>query len=682
MQWFNVPVRNTLRGVPSAAHRRLFAPRGTPQRACPTALLLLTLLFNSALASEADPLKPPAIETASVPAIPADFARRLEEYQNTRAAGFAGWDPAGKGMLVHTRFGNSLQLHRVHDPGGRREQLTFFDEPVAGQFIPKATDESLLLTMDLGGSENDQVYFLDRANYRTTLLTDGQSRNRIDAIRDDGGQMVLGSNQRNGRDTDLYLADPRRAGSMKMLLEVSGEFWGVADWSHNGQQLLLMRYISANEAYPALLDLKTRKRTDLPLPTSDKAAIGALAFAPDGKSAWIATDSRGEFKQLARLDLETKKYEWFSDDIPWDVSSLAVDDTSNRVAFTVNASGTSRLFLLAPDEAGQFTRIEPIDPGGIVSSLEFSSDGVRLGFTLARPNAPADAYSLHVQSGELARWTYSEVGGLNPEKFITAVPIEARSFDGRMIPAWYFRPHRPPPPTPFPKAPVLIQIHGGPEGQAQPYFSGTTQFYLSELGIAVLVPNVRGSSGYGKTYLKLDNAELRDDSVKDVGALLDWIAQQPELDSSRVAVSGGSYGGFMVLASLVKYGDRIRAGIDNVGICNFNTFLQNTAAYRVDLRRAEYGDERDPKMQAVFDAISPASHADKIVSRLLVAHGKNDPRVPFSEAEQIAAKVRSHGREVWTVFAGNEGHGFAKKDNADYLRAVEAYFLKQSLGIE
>jgi dipeptidyl aminopeptidase/acylaminoacyl peptidase len=202
------------------------------------------------------------------------------------------------------------------------------------------------------------------------------------------------------------------------------------------------------------------------------------------------------------------------------------------------------------------------------------------------------------------------------------------------------------------------------------------------MGIAVILPNVRGSAGYGKTYLQLDNAEKREDSVKDIGALLDWIAKQPELDASRVAVTGGSYGGFMVLSSLTHFGDRIKAGVDYVGICNFNTFLANTSPYRVDLRRAEYGDERDPKMKAVFDRISPANQADKIVSALLVAHGKNDPRVPFSEAEQIVAKVRSHGRTVWTVYADNEGHGFAKKDNADYLRAVEAWFLKKSFGIQ
>ena len=230
--------------------------------------------------------------------------------------------------------------------------------------------------------------------------------------------------------------------------------------------------------------------------------------------------------------------------------------------------------------------------------------------------------------------------------------------------------------------PVFISIHGGPESQYQPFFSPILQYHLNELGIAVICPNVRGSSGYGKTYLALDNAEKREDSVKDIGALLDWIAQQPELDSSRVVVSGGSYGGYMVLASLTHFGDRIKAGIDIVGIANFVTFLERTAPYRVDLRRAEYGDERDPTMKSVFDRISPLNNADKIRSALMVVHGRNDPRVPFFEAEQIAAKVRASGKPVWTLFANNEGHGFAKKDNSDYQRAVEILFLKQHLGIE
>jgi dipeptidyl aminopeptidase/acylaminoacyl peptidase len=341
------------------------------------------------------------------------------------------------------------------------------------------------------------------------------------------------------------------------------------------------------------------------------------------------------------------------------------------VAFAVNDDGASRLFLLDGD------KYEPVElPLGIIAGLEFSPDSANLGFTLARPDAPADVYSLALADKKLSRWTYSEVGGLNPEKFVVPTRIRYPSFDERMIPAYYFRP---PTASAEKRAPVLINIHGGPESQYRPLFSGMTQYHVGEMGIAVIAPNVRGSDGYGKTYLKLDNAELREDSVKDIGALLDWIAKQPELDPTRVAVAGGSYGGYMVLASLVNYPERIRAGIDRVGIANFITFLERTSAYRQDLRRAEYGDERDPKMRAVFEEISPVNRADQIQSALLVAHGINDPRVPFAEAQQIADKVRAAGRPVWTVYADNEGHGFAKKDNADYLNAVEVLFLEENL---
>jgi dipeptidyl aminopeptidase/acylaminoacyl peptidase len=633
---------------------------------------------GNAVAVDSEVSKPAAIQTQDAPPIPAEFAARLTQYQNTRSASFAGWSPDGKGILIQTRFANATQLHRVYEPGGRREQITFFDEPVGGTFISKAKDGAIVLSMSRGGSENDQIYLLDRTQYKTTLLTDGKSKNDLAALRPDGQLMIIGSNQRNGRDTDLFIADPRKPGFQWTLLKAENQFWEVGDWSKDGKSVLVSRYVSINEGYPAIIDAESGNRRDLPLPAKEKAAVGALKFTPDGKRAYIACDAESEFKRLALLDLETGKYTWLTTDIHWDVSGVEVDKDSGNVAFTVNADGASQLWLLDPRTTGKPSMRQLDLPTGIVASLDFSPDGKHLGFTLARPDAPADAYSIELATGKLTRWTYSEVGGLNPASFVKAERIRFPSFDGREIPGWYYRPRSA---SRQKKAPVLINIHGGPESQAQPFFSGTTQFYLNEMGVAVILPNVRGSAGYGKTYLQLDNAEKREDSVKDIGALLDWIAKQPELDASRVAVTGGSYGGFMVLSSLTHFGDRIKAGIDIVGICNFNTFLANTSPYRVDLRRAEYGDERDEKMKAVFDRISPAAQADKIVSALLVAHGRNDPRVPFSEAEQIAAKVRGHGRTVWTVFADNEGHGFAKKDNADYLRAVEAYFLKKNLDI-
>ncbi|HUY88417.1 MAG TPA: prolyl oligopeptidase family serine peptidase [Pirellulales bacterium] len=638
---------------------------------------MVSLSASLAQADEpADPLRPPAIATQDVPAVPPQLAERLRQYQNTRSAAFAGWAPDGRGVLVQTRFGNSAQLHRVYQPGGRREQVTFFDEPAGGRFIPEAHDGSLLVTMSQGGNENNQIHYLDQSAYRTTLLTDGKTRNDLGPVRRDGRQMIVHSNRRNGRDTDIYRADCRQADSPEMLMETQGEYWQAADWSLDGKKLLLLHYVSINESYPALLDVAAKKLEPIKLPGDGPAAVGDAAFSPDGRSAYLTTDARGEFLELAKLDLESEKYSWPAGDLRWDVSDSKVDPQSGRVAFATNEDGASKLYLLE-DERPRELAI----PLGIIAHLEFSPNGSQLGFTLARPNAPAEAYSIELaadKDDQLVRWTYSEVGGLDPESFVKPEHIQFRSFDGRQVPGYYFRPRGASPKQP---AAVLIRIHGGPESQFRPFFSGTTQFEVNELGLAVVYPNVRGSAGYGKTYLKLDNAEKREDSVKDIGALLDWIAEQPELDAKRVAVTGGSYGGFMVLSSLTHYPERIKAGIDIVGIANFITFLERTSPYRQDLRRAEYGDERDPKMRAVFERINPSASADQIASALLVAHGRNDPRVPFSEAGQIASKVRAAGRQVWTVYADNEGHGFGKKDNRDYITAVEMMFLERHLGL-
>ncbi|MBI2823945.1 MAG: S9 family peptidase [Planctomycetia bacterium] len=618
-----------------------------------------------------DPNRPGAIDTSGVPVVPQDVLDRLAQYQNMRSADFAGWSPDGNGILIQTRFGNSVQVHRVYTPGGRREQITFLDEPVSGRFIPKAADGGILLSMSKGGNENNQVYYLDRAAYRTVLLTDGKSRNLLGPVEQSGARMIVHSNLRNGRDTDLYVADTRKPDTVQLLQQADGEYWTATDWSADGGRLLLNRYVSINESYPALFHIADKRREALPVPGEGKVAFGTLVFSKDGRSAYVTTDAKSEFLQLARLDLTSLKYDWLVEDIPWDVTDVEVDDTTGAAAFTVNEDGASRLLLL-DDKKPRELKL----PLGIVGSLEFSPDGKHLGFSLARPDAPADAYSVRIADGELTRWTYSEVGGLNPANFIIPEPVQFSSFDGRQIPAYYYRPRTASSDAP---AAVLVQIHGGPESQYRPLFSGVTQYMVGEMGIAVICPNVRGSAGYGKTYLKLDNAELREDSVKDVGALLDWVKTRPELDSARVAVTGGSYGGYMVLASLVNFPERIKAGIDIVGIGNFITFMERTSPYRQDLRRAEYGDERKPEMKAFFEKINPAGRVDKIRSALLVAHGLNDPRVPFFEAQQMAEKVRAAGRPVWTVYADNEGHGFAKKDNRDYLTAVEVLFLKENL---
>jgi dipeptidyl aminopeptidase/acylaminoacyl peptidase len=641
-------------------------------------LIMLAALLSPELwaAEPEDPRRPPAIVTESVPLVSPQLAERLQAYQNVREAAFCGWAPDGRGILIATRFGDTTQLHRVYEPGGRRDQVTFFAEPVSGRFLPGNDDRTILVSMGRGGDENYQIYRLDRDRGTSTLLTDGQSRNELGPVARDGRLVVFSSNRRNGRDTDLFGINPHHPESARMILETSSQYYEALDLSLDARRLLVNHVVSINETYPAVIDLPSGAKTPVPPPGAAERplAFGDLAFTPDAASAYVTCDALGEFLRLAHVNLATYEYQWRSDNIPWDVSELEVNPTSGELAFTVNANGASELYLVA----GQSTRRIAL-PLGIASSLEFSPDGRHLGLTLSRPDAPADAYSIDTKSGELTRWTFSEVGGLIPATFVVPEQIEFRSFDGRQIPVYYYRPRGASREHP---APVLISIHGGPESQFRPEFSGVTQFYVNELGLAVLAPNVRGSSGYGKSYLRLDNAERREDSVRDIGALLDWIAQKEELDASRVAVIGGSYGGYMVLSSLVHFSDRIRAGVDIVGIASFITFLERTQAYRQDLRRAEYGDERDPAMRKVFERIDPLANADRIRAALLVAHGCNDPRVPFFEAQQIAEKVRATGRPVWTVYADNEGHGFAKKPNRDYLTAVIATFLQKQLELK
>jgi dipeptidyl aminopeptidase/acylaminoacyl peptidase len=603
---------------------------------------------------------PPAIATEGVPPVPPAVAARLAQYQGARSAAFEDWGPNGS-MMISTRFAETAQLHVVPFAGGRREQITFSDEPVSsGVFVPGTAD--VLYSQARGGNENWQIYRLDRRQGRSTLLTDGKSRNSLGPLSHKGDRLVYSSNRANGRDMDLYLLD-LASGKSTLLLEAKGSFWGVSDWAPDDRALALIKVVSVTDSRPYMLDVSNPQPVEMFPPGGKPVSFSNVKYGPG--ALFMACDSRSEFRQLGR-DTGRMSAGPMIDfiDKPWDVTEIEVHN--DMVAYVKNEDGASKLYFY-----GQGL---PMDvPIGVISGIKFSPDGGQLGFTLSRPDAPSDAYSWDIAARRLVRWTYSEVGGLDSSTFVVPRRVSYKSFDGLEIAAYLYLPPK------AAKSPVVITIHGGPEAQFQPFFSPLLQYWVNELGLAVIAPNVRGSTGYGKTYTALDNADKREDSVKDIGALLDWVATQPELDASRVAVHGGSYGGYMVLASLVHFGDRIKAGVDIVGIANFTTFLEKTSGYRVDLRRVEYGDERDPKMREVFDRISPANHADRIRSALLVAHGRNDPRVPFSEAEQIVAKVRANGRPVWTVYADNEGHGFARKENRDYFTAATTLFFQKHL---
>jgi dipeptidyl aminopeptidase/acylaminoacyl peptidase len=614
----------------------------------------------------------------NVPEIPAVLRDRLRQFQNIRSASFVSFVPDSGSILVATRFGNTSQLHRVDAPMGMRRQITFYDEPVGdAEFARSGLDGRFLVTMDKGGSEFDQIYLFDPATGRERLLTDGVSANRGPLWANTSPRFVHTSTGRNGRDWDLVMVDLTNPDdpATTMVLEVEGA-WYPLDWSPDDSKLLVGQSISANESYLHVLDLASGELSKLNPQTTEPVAYRGGRFSHDGAGVFYGSDMGAEFITLRYHDLAIGVSKALTDDIRWDVSTFDMTPDGRLLAFATNENGLSKVYLLRPKT---LSRTEVPVPTGIVSGLRFDKEGNRLAMTLSAANAPADVYVYDLAAEALTRWTESEVGGLPPGLFVGARLVEYPTFDAmpdgspRRIPAFLFEPRTPGP------WPVLVDIHGGPEGQSRPGFNAITQYLAAELGIAVIKPNVRGSSGYGKTYLKLDNGMLREDSVKDIGALLDWIGRQPELDASRVAVYGGSYGGYMVLASLAHYSDRLAAGIDVVGISNFVTFLESTNEYRRDLRRVEYGDERDPAMRAHLEAISPTTNVHRITRPLFVAQGYNDPRVPYTEAEQIVRAVRANDQEVWYFLAMDEGHGFAKKSNRDEFTSAMVLFLERHL---
>lgn len=611
----------------------------------------------------------------NVPEIPPELIESLNRYQNTRGASFQGWLADGS-LLISTRFGDTAQVHRIERPLGAREQVTFYREPVRGVKVrPGGHGPGFLFSKDTGGDEFFQIHYYDLAARAARPLTAGRAgggkvRNEGALWADDGRRLAWSSTARNGADTDVWVRDFE--GEPRLLVQ-SGGAWNAHDFSPDGGRLLVSRFVSIEESQPAEVEVASGRLTMLPV-AGGRAAVSDLQYAKDGRGLWYLSDEESEFVRLRRRDLVTGEVTIVGADVPWNVTRFAQSRDGARLAYVTNEDGVSVLRVIRAADL----RPEPLPPlpMGQVGGLEFSPDGNRLALSLNTATSPADVYVVDLAAGAVERWTRSEVGGLDTAAFVAPTLIRYESFDGRSIPAFYYRPAGVPADR---RLPVVISIHGGPESQALPVFNPAFQYLLRELQVAVLVPNVRGSSGYGKTWLQLDNGFLRKNSVKDIGALLDWIARQPGLDADRVGVTGGSYGGYMVLAVMVDYGDRIRAGVDVVGISSFRTFLENTEDYRRDLRRAEYGDERDPAMRAFHEEIAPLNNAHRITSPLFVAQGFNDPRVPWTEAEQIVRAVRGAGGEVWFLMFKDEGHGFAKKPNADYFGAAQVLFWRKHL---
>jgi len=639
-------------------------------------LAALSLPLAPALAQEAAKTaapvapKPAALIADGMPDVPAELASATRPYMENRGASFVGWNPVDKSMLIATRFGNTSQIHRVAAPMGDRKQLTFEEEPVGNAAWSPKTGDLMLVQKDIGGNEFYQIYAMK--NGRLELLTDGKSRNGINAWSNDGTLVAYTSTLRNGRDSDIYLMDPRDPKSARMVAQVDGGGWALLDFAPDKSWALVGKYSSVQKSDFFRLDLKTGAMTPIGDHSKTVSHNGGT-FAPDG-TIWITSDEGAEFERLGTLDPMTGKFTPKGPAEKWEVSGFDIAEDGSFIAYTVNEAGTSKLRLLDP-KSGAVRTVDSL-PAGIIGGVEIAPWGeIGISFTSAR--SAADAFSVDPKTLKVTRWTESETGGLDVTKNIEPELVKVKSFDGLEVSGFLYRPD----PAKFPgKRPLIMSVHGGPEGQSRPGFMGRSNYLLNEMGIALFYPNVRGSTGYGKTFVSLDNGPFkREDSVKDMGAFLDALAKDSTLDASRFGLTGGSYGGYMCYAAATHYADKLRANLCVVAISNFVTFLENTQDYRRDLRRVEYGDERVPEQRAKLIEISPLTRVADIKKPLFIVTGANDPRVPASEADQIVAAVRKNGGTAWHLVGTNEGHGFAKKENADYNFWASLVFWKQYL---
>ena len=638
-------------------------------------LLVCLALFGSVAVAQTDEIVPNEnLVAEGVPKIPASVAESIDRYSNFRGASLASWHPARREMLISTRFADVAEIHQVKMPGGARSQVTFYPDPVSNAQNEPTQGNYFVFSKDIGGGEFYQLYRYDLGSGDITLLTDGKSRNTGAVWSDAGEKIAYASTRRTGKDVDLYAINPADPKSDHIVAKLEGGGWEALDWSPNGRKILVNEEISANESYLWLVDAETGDK-DLITPRrgSEKISYAGGRLSKDGKGIYTTTDRDSEFHQLAYIDLGSKELSYLTSTILWDVEEFDLSDDGRKIAFVTNEDGFGVLHIY--DVEHKLEHPVPNLPQGIVDGVRWRRHSQELAFNLDSAHSPSDVYSLDTANHKLERWTFSETGGLNTMNFAAPELIHWKSWDNRMISGFLYRP-----PDKFKgPRPVMILIHGGPEGQFRPDFLGASNYYLNELGIALIFPNVRGSTGYGKKFLALDNGVLRDGSYKDIQSLFDWISQQPDLDAKRVLITGGSYGGFMTLAIATSYNDRICCSVDIVGPSNLVTFLEHTSGYRQDLRRVEYGDERDPKTRAYLESIAPANKAQNITKPLFVIAGKNDPRVPASESEQMVGMVRQSNTPVWYLLGKNEGHGFRKKKNRDFQFYATVMFVKEYL---
>jgi dipeptidyl aminopeptidase/acylaminoacyl peptidase len=620
----------------------------------------LGLLIGATLAAQDGTFPVPAnVATDGVPAIPMPLVQAVAPYGQFRQAILRAWHPTEREIIITTSFGAVPQLHRVRMPGGARTQITFFTDGVATRpgtvFAPNG--QSFVFQKDTaGGGEANQLFRYDLARGTAVMLTDGTSRHGGPAV-SRTGLIAYDSTERDGKNRDLYVMNPSDPGSRRVLVQGEGR-WAAVDVSPDATTVLALQSVSSSETYLWTVRTDTGQKTLItpkeatPVRWAASTTPGpreewaAAAFAPDGRTIYSLSNRGGETTRVWRF----RGGSWTPVTAPdQPVETFALKPDGKTLAVVFDAGVVSRLQLM--DANGRPVPTPPVPPG-VISELQWHPIRAEVGFTLAGAKAFNDVYSIDLTRGRVERWTFSEMGGANPETLPDAEIVKWKSFDGLEISGVLYRP-----PASFTgPRPVIINVHGGPVDRERPRAIGRSNYFRNQLGIAIIYPNIRGSSGFGRSFQELDNGMLRENAVKDIGALLDWIAAQPGLDKNRVMIAGPSYGGFIALAAAVAYGDRLRGVNPAFAITDFPGFLETTDMSRQADRNAEYGDPSNPEVRAFLTRISPLTNAAKLKMPVFIAAGAKDTRVPIAQAEAMVKALKANGTPVWYVRFEDAGH--------------------------
>jgi dipeptidyl aminopeptidase/acylaminoacyl peptidase len=612
------------------------------------------------------------IEAIGVPSIPNSLPGELAPYSSVYGLPLAGWD-FEKHEILLKGISSTTWISRVSSPSGKALPTLIYI-PSSGiydvYFQPQG--KYLAYTRDTGGNETFQLYLYQIGRVQSTMLSDGKSRNTEPVWSNAGDKIIYSSTPVGDSGVNLRLIDPFNPTRDHLIAKSSGSYFKAYDWSPDDKQIVFCDFTSNTASTLWVIDVTSGNKT-LISPKSDQPEYYDYPqFSKDGKAIYAVTDHDSDMRRIAYIDLASRKLSYVPSNPKWDVDEFQLSPNGKTLAYVTNEEGVSRLHVF--DVSANKELSDPEVPIGVISDLKWNKNSTDLAFNFKSSRTVNDVYSVDVQTGKVELWGRSNTKGVDTDSFSLPELIHWTTFDKRSVSGFLYRP-----PAKFKgKRPVIIDVHGGPEEQYRPVFGYEDNYFLNELGVVKIYPNVRGSSGYGKAFLALDNGTRREDAVKDIGSLLDWIKTQPELDADRVMVEGASYGGYLALSTAYAYSDRIRGAISESGITNLASFVANTEGWRRELQRSEFGDERDPKVKEFLARIAPLNNAQKIKKPLLIIHGQNDPRVPVAEAAALVAATKDR-IPVWFILAKDEGHGLVQQNNRNYRLYASILFVKEFL---